>query len=273
MEPDPRADLFAGPFGSDHAPKPDVVYKLVERESGGFSPKVDVRGPDGTKWGVKMGSEAQAEVTSSRIVWAVGYRQPPSYYLRQWRIADEDGVHAMGPGRFRPDLQEVDDRGSWSWHANPFVDTVQFRGLIVLMMILNSTDLKADNNQVYRVRGPGGASQDWYTVKDLGATLGETGRLRPRRNDVALFEKQRFITGVEDGRVRFAYRGGHRELIRNVSPADVGWICRRLRALTDQQWRDAFRAGGYDAATTERYLRKLNEKIAQGLAVAKGGRP
>lgn len=272
VEPAGR-EAFYGSGGSRHAPRPDVVYKLHKRESGGFSPKLEVIDPDGVKWSVKLGDEAQSEVTSSRIVWAVGYQQPPGYYLEHWRIQDETGgVHHMGPGRFRPHLEEFKSRGSWGWHSNPFVDAVQFRGLIVLMMILNSTDLKDVNNEIYRVRLSGRPAIDWYTVKDLGASLGQTGRVAPKRNNIDFFEKQAFVTGQENGFVRFEFHGRHQELLRHIRPADVRWICERLRGLSPQQWHDAFRAGGYDEATTARYLRKIDEKIAQGLTLEAGAR-
>jgi hypothetical protein len=50
--------------------------------------------------------------------------------------------------------------------------------------------------------------------------------------------------------------------------ADMQWICSRLSRLTTQQWRDAFRAGGYDAETAARYIRRLKEKISEGLAAS-----
>ena len=50
------------------------------------------------------------------------------------------------------------------------------------MMILNSTDLKDDNNAVYERRKGDRVVGRWYAVKDLGATLGTTGRMDPKRN-------------------------------------------------------------------------------------------
>ena len=47
------------------------------------------------------------------------------------------------------------------------------------MMILNSTDLKDDNNAIYERRSGDRVAGRWYVVKDLGATLGTTGRVDP----------------------------------------------------------------------------------------------
>src|SRR6266540_2502689 len=79
-------DLFAGPWGLEAAPKPDDVYSFVAEKKGGFSPGYDVKSPDGTAWSVKMGPEAQTEVVASRLLWAVGFHQPPVYYLPQWTL-------------------------------------------------------------------------------------------------------------------------------------------------------------------------------------------
>ena len=266
-----RTRAFFGSGGPDSAPSPDAVYTLVEEKKGGFSPKVEVVDPSGRQWGVKMGPEAQSEVTVSRILWMLGYRQPPGYCLVQWRIKSKDGVHVMGPGRFRPHLEWIEGRGTWSWYSNPFVDSEPFRGLIVLMMVLNSTDLKQDNNEIYRVRKPGGATERWYAVRDLGASLGETGWTGQRRNDIDQFEKQKFITGVKDGRVTFEFHGRFHDLLNVISPADVRWACEKVDRLTEAQWREAFRAGAYDEATTARYLAKIREKVQQGLALQGDG--
>jgi hypothetical protein len=40
-----------------------------------------------------------------------------------------------------------------------------------------------------------------------------------------------------------------------------------MQRLTDAQWHDAFRAANYADADAERYIRKLKEKIADGLAL------
>jgi hypothetical protein len=45
-------------------------------------------------------------------------------------------------------------------------------------------------------------------------------------------------------------------------------VCSRLADLTTDQWRDAFRAVGHDAETAERYIRRLRQKISDGLAAS-----
>ena len=88
--------------------------------------------------------------------------------------------------------------------------------------------------------------------------------LDPPRGDLESSTRPPFITGVENGVVRFDYRGRHRALFDDITPADVRWVCQRLSALTDAQWQDAFRAGGYPKATADRFIRRLKQKIAEG---------
>ena len=264
----PRSrDLFHGVAGREGQPDPKAVYTVKATDTTGFSISYDVEDESGVEWSVKIGDEAQSEVTASRIVWAMGYQQPPNAYLARWHWREGEARRLEHGGRFRPKLPTLKSAGIWGWHENPFVGTQAYRGLLVLMMILNSTDLKDDNNAVYeRLKGDHVVGR-WYAVKDLGATLGTTGRMDPKRNDIEAFEPHGFITGVSGGRVKFAFRGRHQELLRVITPDDVVWMCNRLARLTPAQWKDAFRAGGYDEALAARFIRRIQQKITEGQAL------
>jgi hypothetical protein len=146
-----------------------------------------------------------------------------------------------------------------------------FRGLIAANLLLNNWDLKASQNRVYRVKGTRPPTH--FVVQDLGAALGKTRFITfgvGTRNDIEDFEGQRYVKGVEDGRVVFDYHGRHRELLQDITPADVVWVCRLLDRITDRQWNDAFRAAGYDGALRARFIHKIQEKIDEGLALSRG---
>ena len=268
---DPRSrDLFHGVAGREVQPDPNAVYSVTATDTTGFSISYDVEDESGVEWSVKTGDEAQSEVTASRIVWAMGYQQPPNAYLARWHWREGEARRLENGGRFRPKLPTLKNAGIWSWHENPFVGTQAYRGLLVLMMVLNSTDLKDGNNAVYERRKDDRVVGRWYAVKDLGATLGTTGRMDPKRNDIEAFEPHGFITGVRNGHVKFAFRGRHQELLRVITPDDVAWMCNRLARLTPAQWKDAFRAGGYDDALAARFIRRIQQKIAEGQALQTG---
>jgi hypothetical protein len=72
-----QRDLFHGPEGTRLLPR-DASYAFVAKDTSGWSPGFDVRDGDGVEWSVKLGAEAQSEVVSSRILWAIGFHQPPA---------------------------------------------------------------------------------------------------------------------------------------------------------------------------------------------------
>lgn len=275
---DEARDLFWGVGGRRSAPPADATYTFEAKDETGFSVSFDVTGPDGLEWSAKIGPEAQTEVVVSRILWGLGYHQPPVYYLPSWRL-DATGAEPRkeSEARFRPKLPQLDRLPDvFSWADNPFSGTRELKGLLVILLILNSTDLKDSNNSIYRLIPPGNIYQlaqpwdgatRWFAVRDLGAALGETGKLYPRRNWLEGFEAQSFITYVAGSIIEFDYNGRHEELLTMIGPADVQWAASQMARLTDAQWRDAFRAANYAAPHADRYIHRIKEKIADGLAL------
>ena len=263
-------NLFDGPWGGERAPDPDAVYTFEQRKQQGTNPGVTVEDPNGREWHVKQpphsdqGAEGPIEVTLSRVLSAVGYHQPPVYFLPAFSMKDAKGVHAEPGGRFRLTEKSIEHIGAWSWQRNPFVGMRPYQGLLVILMMFNSSDIKNENNALYEVKHHGGKAEQWYVVRDLGTALGETGRLAPQRGDPDIFEREPFITGVKDGFVQFNYHGWHQELLKGISPDDVAWASELLGRLSDRQWSDAFRAGGYTPALADRFIGRLHQKIAEG---------
>jgi hypothetical protein len=268
-------DLFNGPGGAKLAPNPAARYEIVEVDETGFSAGYAVRDDQGTAWNVKLGIEAQPEVVASRLLWALGYHQPPTYLVTAWKLAGKQSG-AQGISRFRRESPNEKVVSDWSWYENPFERTQPFRGLVVANLILNNWDWKTSNNKVYA----GDAGHRKYIVRDVGASLGKTtfpqflkwtplrmGK-QGSRNDLEGFEGQGFIKGVEADRVKFDYNGVHTRLVDTVTVQDVVWTCRLMSRLSPQQWDDAFRAAAYQPAERQRFIAKLKSKIDQGLALA-----
>ena len=211
-----------------------------------------------------LDSEAPVEVALSRLLSAVGYHQPPVYYVPAFTLKDDFGKKVEVGGRFRLKEPTLKDVGVWNWEDNPFVGTRAYQGLIVMLMMFNSTDLKNSNNTLYERRN-GDLVEQWYSARDLGAALGDTNAIAPRKNHPESFEKMPFILGATNGKVEFAYSGWYKNLVRDrITPEEVAWASALLGRLSDKQWADAFRAGGYDPAEAGRFINKLKEKVAQG---------
>lgn len=262
-------DLFWGVGGKELAPPPDAAYTFKGKDDTGFSVSYDVIGPDGTEWSAKIGPEAQAEVVVSRILWGLGFHQPPVYYLPSWQLAgDAPEGRKESEARFRPKLARLERLEEfWKWQENPFTGSRELKGLLVVLLMLNSTDLKDDNNSIYELPEPWDGASRWFVVRDVGAALGETGKLFPRRNWIDGFEKERFITSIAGERLEFDYDGRHDELLTLLGPDDVRWAARLMGRLTDAQWRDAFRAANYAEPIAARYIRRIRQKIEDGVAV------
>lgn len=257
-------DLFYGPWGDSNAPDGRAEFTFISPKKVGTNPGMTVSDSSGREWHVKQGREAQPEVVVSRVLSAVGYHQPPVYFLQSFTVVKEGATQAEAGGRFRLTVKGVKHNGSWVWTESPFVGTPPHQGLLVILVLLNSADLKNVNNAVYNVQEGFGDQRRWFVVRDLGTSLGDTNRFDPTPNDALVFARKRFITGVADGHVQFDYRGVHSGLLKTITPADVRWACRLLAGLTDRQWQDAFRAGGYGAQDAALFLQRIHQKIAEG---------
>lgn len=270
-------DLLNGPGGAALVPPADGAFQFVAFKTSGTNPGYDVKDARGRAWSVKLGVEAQSEVTTSRILWAMGYPQPPTYYLSAFTLTGTDaGVKTNA--RFRTDLPQWRVGGEWSWYENPFVSTQPFRGLIVAQLVLNNWDMKTPNNRIYESTDPAATPRRQFMVRDVGSSLGHSKQFRlfamlgtrgmqGSKNDLEGFEQQGFIEKVEGDRVDFDYRGMNDALLDTVTVPDVIWACEQLAKIPDGHWQAAFRAGAYPQAEADRYIAKIKSKIAQGLAL------
>jgi hypothetical protein len=258
-------DLLNGPWGAAYAPVPNDDYTFLRKKRHGANPGVTVNDSQGREWHIKQGVEAQPEVVLSHVLSAIGYRQPPVYFLPSFTLNDESGRHTERGGRFRLHDSSLKNRGEWSWDRNPFVGTPPYQGLLVILVMFNSADLKNENNTVYEVKTQHEATVNWFVVRDLGSSLGEVGRFNPKENKPDAFEQLGFITGLSSGFVKFDYHAVHRDLVEHrIRPEDVVWASRLLAALTDKQWHDAFASAEYTPVVADRFIRKLHQKIEEG---------
>ncbi|HEY0319831.1 MAG TPA: hypothetical protein VGC66_02555 [Pyrinomonadaceae bacterium] len=247
-------NLLTGP-GSEGV-KPDLSkITYIRDEQTGYSVKYHVKDGAGKTWVVKVGNEARPETAAVRLIWAVGYVSEINYLVPCLHIPGaakprKDVPRCEGDGfadaRFEARPDDVKRLDIWSWKNNPFAGTKEFKGLVVLMALLNNWDLKDENNKVISVKGTDGQNELQYIISDLGATFGKTGgAITHSRNEPENYAKSKFINGVEGGRVRFAYSGKSQFLFDNIMVEDARWIANLLARLTDQQIGDAFRAADF----------------------------
>ncbi len=188
-------DLFYGPWGSEHAPDPKGVYTLVERKHAGVNLGLTVKDEQGPRM------EREATVSRRPRSGRSGRSRGVAAAFRG-RLSPAAGLLPAGlhgEGRLRQERRSrrplplegpVAERCrlSGSGKRIPFVGSKPYQGLIVLLMMFNSTDLKNSNNTLYEHRN-GDLVEQWYVARDLGAALGDANPLAPRKNHPESFEK------------------------------------------------------------------------------------
>jgi hypothetical protein len=236
--------------------KPDLSkITYLRDEQTGYSVKYHVKDGAGRSWVVKVGNEARPETASVRLIAALGYVTETDYLVPCVQIPGaatprKDVPRCEGKGfadaRFEARPEDVKRLGPWSWKNNPFSETKEFKGLVILMALLNNWDLKDENNQILSVTGADAQQELHYIISDLGATFGKTGgAMTHSRNEPENYAKSKFIKGVEGNYVRFAYSGKNQFLFDKITVEDGRWIASLLARLTDEQIVDAFRAADF----------------------------
>ena len=254
-------DLFLGAGGE--AMKPDLSkVTFVADETRSYSKKYRVRDGAGNEWVVKVGPEAQSETAATRLIWAAGYFGDITYLVPH---VDIEGKGSFDNARFeaRPKGQKrLGQR--WDWSKNPFVGTNELQGLKVLMALINNWDIQNHNNNILLVTDEAtGEKEARYFDTDLGASFGKEGRFigHTRNRPDQYVADTKFISGVEQGIVRFDYKGKNKHLISDITVAQAKWLGNILSQLSDQQISDAFRAANYSPEQIEALTRIVKARI------------
>jgi hypothetical protein len=281
-------DLYYGQGGKSGQPVPP--FKFIEEDHHGSTPKFDARDADGNKWRVKLGQEARPETVASRLLWAVGYFAQDDYVLPS---AEVPGIHMRRGRKYIHGEQITDSRfyrkpagekkiGTWRWKKNAFTGTRELNGLRVMMALINSWDLKDENNAVYSDKKTG---RQIFLVSDTGSSFGRTGlhfTNGPSKDNVRAFAKSKFITHKTAATVDFATPApswsllaetlgfGMKQFLRRegmlwighrIPIEDAKWIGGLLAQLKHEQLVDAFRAGNYPPEVVEEFASVVERRI------------
>jgi len=276
-------NLLYGPGGKEH--QPAGKFTFVKEDKEGTAPKFEIVDEQGVRWKAKLGDEAQSETAATRLVWAAGYFTDEDYYLPELIVANmpelSRGREFVSAGgvvrsvRLERNIKGQKKSGNWSWFKNPFVRTKELSGLKILMALINNWDLKDVNNAIYEERGQGPR----YVVSDLGATFGETGNAITRsKSNQKDYTDSKFVQKVTPDHVDFILasrpfalaavnvpyytsRTHMQDIVKDIPMADVKWLGKLLKQLSDEQLRDCFRAAGYSPEEIEGYAAEVKERI------------
>src|SRR4030095_8870464 len=177
------------------AMKPELnQIPFIEQKQGGYSTKYRVKDASGKEWIAKIGKEAQPDTAANRILWALGYETEIAYLVPHLKIEGKGDFHNVRLEARPADGKRVE---TWSWENNPFKNSPEFRGLKILMLMINNWDMKDDNNQILATRDDPNAPLR-YIISDLGGSFGKTGGVISRsRNKPSDYVKATFIEKVK----------------------------------------------------------------------------
>src|SRR5690349_20221461 len=256
-----QRNLILGAGGEEM--KPDISQvTFIEQKKGGYSTKYRVRDAKGNEWIAKIGKEAQPDTAANRLVWALGYETEIAYLSPHVRI---EGKGEFDNVRFEARPANVKRTGNWMWENNPFINKPEFRGLKILMVMINNWDMKDENNEILAERGnTTGEGELRYIISDLGGTFGKTGGFISRsRNKPTDYEKADFIKKVNGDVIDFSYSGKNQKLFEGITLADARWLSDLLKRLSDEQIKDAFRSANYSPEEVNVLFRAFKDRINQ----------
>lgn len=284
-------NLLYGSGGEAHRPLGTMVFE--EEDHAGTNPKFYVRDQEGTKWTAKLGVEARPETAASHLLWAAGYFTDEDYFVpdltveglpphlqRGQNLVGSHGV--MRNVRLERHLKEQKKLGHWEWRHNPFTGTRRFNGLRVMMALMNSWDLKDENNAVYEDSAAGNPRRI-YVVSDLGASFGTTGYSWTQamaKGNLNSYSHSKFVSKVQPEFVDFnsptrpaliyffhlpglIHRMRMRWIGKHIPREDAKWMGSVLAHLSPEQIQDAFRSAGYSPAEVEGFSRVVEQRIAE----------
>jgi hypothetical protein len=283
--------LVHGPGGPAHVPA--APFEFLEEHSSGSQPCLSVRDASGRRWRVKWGPEARVEAFAVRFAWACGYFAEITHFVPsgcidgvpEARTRTRDCVESPD-GKFIDARFEIDDRHvrmffeehSWAWDDNPFVGTRELSGLKIVVMLLSNWDSKdrrdvarGSNTAIFEQhvgRWPRRHREARYLLTDWGGSMGKWGSniVTRGRWDADGFEAQtpQFVTGVENGRVRFGYAGQRTaDIAGDIPLAHARWFHGYASRLTARQLADGLLASGATDDEATRFAAAIVDRIGQ----------
>jgi len=285
-------NLLYGAGGAQDQPHGTMMF--IDEDHAGTNPKFYVRDKDGTKWTAKMGVEARPETAAAHLLWAAGYYTDEDYFVPRLTVEGlpshlQRGQNLIASNgtienvRLERHLKGRKKTGHWEWRHNPFTGTRKFNGLRVMMALMNSWDLKDENNAVYEWGAGADGPRKIYVVSDLGASFGTTGYSWTQamaKGNLKSYRHSRFISKVQPEFVDFnvptrpaliyffhvpglIQRLRMRWIGRHIPREDAKWMGDVLSHLSPGQIQDAFRAAGYSPQEVEEFAKIVQDRIVE----------
>ena len=249
----PSATLFYGPGGPRIGADPQQEFEVTGRRHHRLQRRLH-RDSTGRAWDVKIGIEAQPEVVAQPR--AVADRLPPARHALPPDVAAEERTRAAsscrrasacsrttrarasGPGA-RTRSRHAPAEGSR--RRQPADEQLGFQGQQQSHLhVPRNGDRSRHAGSWCRTSARRSASRHGRSATATTSTTSNRSVSSGRRG-------RRGRSSTTTAR--------HREVLEDITPADVVWACRLLDRITDKQWADVFRAAAYPPDIAARYRR------------------
>jgi hypothetical protein len=246
-------DLFYGIGGESGAPDATHEFEYIKGKQ-----KKLLRDSRGRIWEIRKNGSSRAEITSQRILWALGYHSDQEYFVATARIKGQNQLSDVALKLLNSDFRQ---KGTWSWASNPFVNSKELEGLLAVMLLINNLALDDKNNEI-AVDSPAGT--EIYYISQINSAFGGCGGVFKRDGaNPSHYAKSTFIDKTKDGYIYF-----HCKVLNTPEPARIKiesgkWISLLLGELSDSQLLGAFKAGNFTSSESEAFVRAMRLRIGQ----------
>jgi|GEM_PF-4572837 len=204
------------------------------------------------------------KITLSDITrdWELYYRRDAGlkkyniekYILESGVDADGNNFIVFNQGLVEAKPSELERLGGWDFKDVGRSSMREVRGLTIVQMWLNNTDIKefANNRQILKENDNGEFTRH-HIISDLGYGFGnlifpEYPELYPTK----------MIYATSRDSITLNYRTAHALGVQhNLTLADARWATRLIAALTREQLADAVKIGGWPKCVANLYVEKM----------------
>jgi hypothetical protein len=213
----------------------------------------------GRVWHVKQGNEAGPEVVASRILSASA---PPAAETTCPPSPSLEDRLPINPHRFRLTMRISSSPARWE--DNPYAAHRPTRRCSSLVA-MNSADLKNANNTLYELTNDPGGLHRWFVVRDLGTSFDRCGASFPHRTSWRSSRGIRSSSASLKRATCVSITAVHNSLWTE-SRRLMQRACALIARLSDEQWQQAFRAGGFAPELAARFINRSTRRSAKDSA-------
>lgn len=193
--------------------------------------------------------------------WEVYYKRDAAgsaniienYIKEQGETSDGRQFVIFKEGLLEAKPEKVERLGPWSFQDNSHSSMREVRGMMLVNMWLDNSDIKQfDNNQTLIRENKDGSLERHHIISDLGHSFGWIFYEKPE------FYFSKMVARNSRREVELNFRSYHTPKVKNnISLADAQWGAKLIADLTRPQLEKATEIGGWPSCIADIYVEKM----------------